>query len=54
MIIGGREGAVVIAKDDIEDVLEKAEAIAKKEAWVVEELKKGRTTAEIYQFEKIL
>ena len=54
MIIGGREGAVVIAKDDIEDVLEKAEAIAKKEVWVVEELKKGRTTAEIYQFEKIL
>lgn len=54
LIVGGRDGVVVIAKEDIEAVLERAEAIAQKEVRVLEELKQGRTTAEIYQFTKIL
>ena len=44
----------MVAKENIEAVLEGAEAIARKEVRVLEELKQGRTTAEIYQFSKIL
>ena len=54
LVVGGRDGVAVIAKKEIEAVLERAEAIAQKEVRVLEELKEGRTTAEIYQFTKIL
>lgn len=54
LVIGDRDGVVVIAKDDVEEVLEKAEAIARKEVRVLEELRQGKTTAEIYEFTKIL
>lgn len=54
LVIGDRDGVVVVAKEDIEKVLEKAEAIAEKEVRVLEELKQGRTTAEIYGFTKII
>lgn len=54
LIVGSRDGVAVVEQEKIEEVLAKAEAIAAKEDRVVEELKQGRTTAEIYQFEKIL
>ena len=54
LVVGNRDGVVVVAKENIEAVLEGAEAIARKEVRVLEELKQGRTTAEIYQFSKIL
>lgn len=54
LVVGGRDGVAVIAQEDMQAVLERAEAIAAKEVRVLEELKQGRTTAEIYRFEKIL
>lgn len=54
LVIGNRDGVVVIAQEQVEAVLERAEAIAQKEVRVLEELKQGKTTAEIYQFNKIL
>ncbi len=53
-VIGNRDGVVVIAREEVETVLEKAEAVAQKELQVLEELKQGKTTAEIYHFNKIL
>jgi 4-hydroxy-4-methyl-2-oxoglutarate aldolase len=53
MIIGGRDGVVVVPRDKIEAVLEKAQAIAAKEANVLQMLKEGKTTIEIYQFAKL-
>jgi len=54
MIIGDRDGVAVVAKQRIEFVLEVAEAIATKEIRVLKELASGKSTAEIYGFEKIL
>lgn len=54
LIVGSRDGVAVVEQEKIGEILAKAEAIAAKEDRVVEELKQGRTTAEIYQFEKIL
>ena len=54
LIVGSRDGVVVVAKENIEAVLDQAERIAQKEVHVLEELKQGKTTAEIYQFAKIL
>jgi len=54
LVVGSRDGVAVIPREETDAVLERAEAIAKKEVGVLEELKKGRTTAEIYHFDKIL
>ena len=54
LVVGGRDGVVVVAQENVEVVLERAEAIAAKEVRVLDELKQGRTTAEIYRFDKIL
>lgn len=54
LIVGSRDGVAVIPGEEVEAVLARAEAIAQKEVGVLEELKQGRTTAEIYRFEKIL
>ena len=54
MIIGDRDGVVVVAKEKIQDVLEKAMAIAAKEEKVLQMLKEGKTTIEIYQFSKLV
>lgn len=51
LVVGSRDGVVVIKKDRIEDVLVKAEAIMKKEEGIIERLKKGETTADVYRFE---
>jgi 4-hydroxy-4-methyl-2-oxoglutarate aldolase len=53
MIIGDRDGVVVIAQEKMHSILEAAETIAAKEVSVLERLKKGETTLDIYQFEKI-
>jgi len=53
-VVGNRDGVVVVAREEVEPVLERAEAIAQKEIQVLEELKQGKTTAEIYHFNKIL
>lgn len=53
MVIGDRDGVVVVAKDRIEQVLQDAKAIATKEVHVLEMLSEGKTTAEIYKFDKI-
>lgn len=54
MIIGGRDGVVRVEKEKIQDVLKKAEAIAEKEKHVMEQLRQGKTTVEIYNFTKIM
>jgi 4-hydroxy-4-methyl-2-oxoglutarate aldolase len=54
MIIGDRDGVVVVAQDRIQTVLEKAQAIAAKEEKILHMLREGKTTIEIYQFEKLL
>lgn len=53
LIIGSRDGVVVVKKDRIEEVLVKAEAIMRKEEGIVELLRKGETTADIYRFESL-
>jgi 4-hydroxy-4-methyl-2-oxoglutarate aldolase len=54
MIIGDRDGVVVVGKDRIQSILEKAQAIAAKEEKVLQMLREGKTTIEIYRFEKLL
>lgn len=50
LVVGSRDGVVVIKKANIKSVLEKAEAIAKKENGILIKLKQGVTTADIYRF----
>lgn len=50
LIIGSRDGVVVIKKDRISDVLTKAEAIMHKEEEIIIQLKEGMTTADVYRF----
>jgi 4-hydroxy-4-methyl-2-oxoglutarate aldolase len=47
-IVGDRDGVVVIVAAKIQEVLERAEAIAAKEVQVKELLKQGKSTVEIY------
>jgi len=54
VIVGDRDGVVVVAAEKAAEVLERAEAIAAKEVQVKELLKQGKTTVEIYGFTKIL
>ncbi|MPN60479.1 hypothetical protein SDC9_208207 [bioreactor metagenome] len=54
MVIGNRDGVAVVAQEKIESVLLAAEAIAIKEEGIVAELRKGRTTIDIYQFPKLI
>ena len=53
MVVGNRDGVVVIAQEKIAEVLTAAQAIAKKEAAILEKLAEGFTTIDIYQFEKL-
>jgi 4-hydroxy-4-methyl-2-oxoglutarate aldolase len=54
IIIGDRDGIAVVSFEKVAEVLEKAEAIAAKEVKVKEMLRDGKSTAEIYGFDKIL
>ncbi|HBM74727.1 MAG TPA: dimethylmenaquinone methyltransferase [Clostridiaceae bacterium] len=54
IIIGDRDGVVVVPEENADEVLKRAEAIKAKEIKVKEMLRQGKSTAEIYGFEKIL
>jgi 4-hydroxy-4-methyl-2-oxoglutarate aldolase len=54
IIAGDTDGVVVIPAGKVEEVLKKAEAIHEKEVWVKEQMKQGKTTMEIYGFDKLL
>jgi len=53
LVVGSRDGVVVIKKENILSVLDKAEAIMHKEEGIIEKLKAGVTTADIYRFESL-
>ncbi|MBA1335155.1 MAG: Demethylmenaquinone methyltransferase-like protein [Firmicutes bacterium] len=53
IVVGDRDGVVVIPREKARTVLEKAKAIADREAQVTEMLLQGKTILEIYQFEKL-
>lgn len=52
IIVGDRDGVVVIPKDSIEEAIEKSQAREDKEAFVRTELNKGRTSLDIYEWDK--
>ncbi|HZK62384.1 MAG TPA: 4-carboxy-4-hydroxy-2-oxoadipate aldolase/oxaloacetate decarboxylase [Anaerovoracaceae bacterium] len=54
IIVGDRDGVVVVPSEKAYEVLESAEAIATKEVKVKEMLRQGKSTAEIYGFAKLL
>jgi 4-hydroxy-4-methyl-2-oxoglutarate aldolase len=54
VVVGDRDGVVVVPKNKARDVLNRAKAIANKEIKVREMLKQGKTTLEIYGFDKLI
>ena len=52
MIVGDRDGVVVVKKERIQEVLDRARAISDKEDVITEQIKAGKTTLEIYGFDK--
>lgn len=54
MIIGDCDGVVVVPQDVEDEVFEKAKAKFEKEIHIVEQLKQGKTTLEIYGFDKLI
>ncbi|HHV64256.1 MAG TPA: 4-carboxy-4-hydroxy-2-oxoadipate aldolase/oxaloacetate decarboxylase [Peptococcaceae bacterium] len=54
IIVGDRDGVVVVPAEKAYEVLEKTKALAAKEMEIKELLKAGKTTLEIYGFDKIL
>ena len=54
MILGDCDGVVVIPQAHEDEVLEKAQAKFEKEKHIVEELLAGKTTLEIYGFDKLI
>jgi len=53
IVFGDRDGVVVVPQDKAEEVLTKAEALAAKEVAVKAMIQQGKTTIEIYDFEKL-
>jgi 4-hydroxy-4-methyl-2-oxoglutarate aldolase len=54
LVLGDADGVVAVAREDVVDVLARSKARREKEEKVKEELKKGRSTLEIFGFDKIL
>lgn len=54
MILGDCDGVVVVPREKEDQVFEKAQAKFAKEEKLVEELKAGKTTLEIYGFDKLI
>ena len=54
MVLGDCDGVVVIPREKEDQVFEKAQAKFAKEEKLVEELKAGKTTLEIYGFDKLI
>ena len=54
LILGDDDGLVVINQDKAADILEKAISHEKKEKAIIEDLKKGKTTLELFGFNEVL
>jgi 4-hydroxy-4-methyl-2-oxoglutarate aldolase len=54
LILGDADGVVVVARDDLAKVLSACTARTEKEIKIKEELKKGKSTLELYGFDKSL
>ena len=54
MVLGDCDGVVVVPREKEDQVFEKAQAKFAKEEKLVEELKAGKTTLEIYEFDKLI
>jgi len=54
MVLGDCDGVVVVPREKEDQVFEKAQAKFAKEEKLVEELKAGKTTLEIYGFDKLI
>ena len=54
LILGDADGVVVVARPDLAEVLNKCKLRQEKEEKIKEELKKGKSTLELYGFDKIL
>ncbi|HWQ40843.1 MAG TPA: 4-carboxy-4-hydroxy-2-oxoadipate aldolase/oxaloacetate decarboxylase [Desulfosporosinus sp.] len=54
VIVGDRDGVVVIASHKAREVLDKTKALAQKEVEIREMLKQGKTMLEIYGFDRVL
>ena len=54
VVLGDADGVVVVAAADLSWVLEKCRQRREKEEKVVEELKRGKSTLEIYGLDKVL
>lgn len=54
IIIGDCDGVVVVPQEAEDEVFEKAKAKFEKEIHIVEQLKQGKTTLEIYGFDKLI
>jgi 4-hydroxy-4-methyl-2-oxoglutarate aldolase len=52
IIVGDRDGVVVVKKEKAAEVLEKAKALSDKEDIIVRQIRDGKTTLEIYGFDK--
>jgi 4-hydroxy-4-methyl-2-oxoglutarate aldolase len=48
LVVGDADGVVVISRASVTDVLEKARERERREAEVIERLRKGETTLDIY------
>ena len=51
IIVGDRDGVVVVPKDHIAETIEKVTAREAREAWVREQLRQGKTSIQIYEWE---
>lgn len=54
LIVGDRDGVVVVAQETARDVLTRALAIFDREVKIMDLLHQGKTTLEIYEFDKLL
>jgi len=54
LIVGDADGVVVVARDDVSEVLEKAKEREEKEKRISSQLRHGKTTLELYGFSEIL
>ena len=54
LILGDDDGLVVIAHDYVSEAIKMAIQRQEKEAWIIENLKKGKTTLELFGLDKVL
>ncbi len=54
LVLGDADGVVIVARQEVPQVLAASKGRVAKEDKIKEELKKGRTTLELFGFDKIL